>query len=50
MKLTEAHIDSALNQLEAQAIPDNHPAKVQLSELFGLSPAEIDELRAEGVI
>lgn len=35
MKLTEARIDSAIHQLEAQAIPENHPATVQLSELFG---------------
>lgn len=35
MKLTEARIDSALHQLEAQAIPENHPATVQLGELFG---------------
>lgn len=35
MKLTEARIDSALNQLEAQAIPENHPSTIQLSELFG---------------
>jgi hypothetical protein len=35
MKLTEARIDSALSQLEAQAIPENHPATVQLGELFG---------------
>ncbi|RYE84001.1 MAG: hypothetical protein EOP19_12575 [Hyphomicrobiales bacterium] len=35
MKLTEARIDSALHQIEAQAIPENHPSTVQLSELFG---------------
>ncbi|HEV2510163.1 hypothetical protein [Bosea sp. (in: a-proteobacteria)] len=35
MKLTETHIDSALHQIEAQAIPENHPATVQLGELFG---------------
>lgn len=35
MKLTEAGIDRALHQLEAQAIPENHPATVQLGELFG---------------
>ncbi|RXT57171.1 hypothetical protein B6S44_01645 [Bosea sp. Tri-44] len=35
MKLNEAGIDSALHQIEAQAIPENHPATVQLGELFG---------------
>ncbi|MGX1785216.1 hypothetical protein ACWIGM_00680 [Bosea sp. NPDC055332] len=35
MKLTEASIDTALHQLDAQAIPENHPATVQLGELFG---------------
>lgn len=35
MKLTETRIDHALHQLEAQAIPENHPSTVQLSELFG---------------
>lgn len=35
MKLTEARIDTALHQLDAQAIPENHPATVQLGELFG---------------
>ena len=35
MKLTEARIDSALHQIEAQAVPENHPVTIQLSELFG---------------
>lgn len=35
MKLTEARIDRALSQIEAQAVPENHPATSQLSELFG---------------
>lgn len=35
MKLTEARIDSALHQIEAQPVPENHPVTLQLSELFG---------------
>lgn len=35
MKLTEARIDSALHQIEAQAVPENHPVMLQLSQLFG---------------
>jgi len=35
MKLTEARIDSALHQLNAQAVPENHPVISQLSQMFG---------------
>jgi hypothetical protein len=35
MKLTEASIDSTLHQIEAQAVPENHPVMLQLSQLFG---------------
>lgn len=35
MKLTETRIDSALHQLNAQAVPESHPAMSQLSEMFG---------------
>jgi hypothetical protein len=35
MKLTEERIDRALHQIEAQAVPENHPVTFQLSELFG---------------
>lgn len=35
MKLTEARIDRALDQLNAQAVPENHPVMAQLSHLFG---------------
>lgn len=35
MKLTEARIDSALHQLKAQAVPENHPVMGQLSQMFG---------------
>lgn len=35
MKLTSAQVERTLNQFEAQAIPDGHPAIAQLSGLFG---------------
>ena len=35
MKLASAMIDRTLDQFEAEAIPDNHPAVPQLNELFG---------------
>lgn len=35
MKLTAALVDKTLNQFEAQAIPDNHPAVPQLNDIFG---------------
>lgn len=35
MKLTEARIDSALHQMNAQAVPETHPVMAQLSEMFG---------------
>lgn len=35
MKLTEARIDSAVHQLDAQAVPETHPVMTQLSEMFG---------------
>jgi hypothetical protein len=35
MKLTSAQVERTLNQFEAQAVPDNHPAMPQLSNLFG---------------
>jgi hypothetical protein len=35
MKLTDAGIDRALTQLDAQAVPENHPVQGQLSDLFG---------------
>lgn len=35
MKLTPVRVDRALSQINAQAVPDNHPAKQQLDKLFG---------------
>jgi hypothetical protein len=35
MKMTSAQVERTLSQLQAQAIPDDHPAVAQLSELFG---------------
>jgi hypothetical protein len=35
MKLTSAQVEQTLTQFEAQAVPSNHPAVSQLSELFG---------------
>ncbi len=35
MKLTSAQLEQTLTQVEAQAIPDNHPMVQQLNDLFG---------------
>jgi hypothetical protein len=35
MKLTSAQVERTLRQFEAQAVPNNHPAVAQLSEMFG---------------
>jgi hypothetical protein len=35
MKLTSAQVERALDQFEAQALPDDHPVAAQLSDLFG---------------
>jgi hypothetical protein len=35
MKLTSAQVKRALGQIEAQAIPDDHPVIPQLNHLFG---------------
>ena len=35
MKLTSEQVERTLTQLEAQAVPSNHPALAQLSEMFG---------------
>jgi len=35
MKLNTALVERALDQFEAQAIPENHPVVGQLSSLFG---------------
>jgi hypothetical protein len=35
MKMTSALVKETLSQFEAQPIPDNHPARPQLTRLFG---------------
>lgn len=35
MKLNSASVERALTQLDAQAIPENHPVVTQLNSLFG---------------
>jgi hypothetical protein len=35
MKLTSAQVERTINQFEAQALPDGHPAVPQLNEMFG---------------
>ena len=35
MKLTPTRIDRTLGQIDAQAIPPNHPALPQFNEMFG---------------
>ena len=35
MRLTSSQVERALNQFDAQAIPEDHPVMMQLSELFG---------------
>jgi hypothetical protein len=35
MRLSTTHVERALSQMDAQAIPENHPVVPQLNELFG---------------
>jgi hypothetical protein len=35
MRLSSTQVERALNQFDAQAIPDDHPVMAQLSDLFG---------------
>lgn len=35
MKLASAMVERTLDQLEAEALPDNHPAVPKLNEFFG---------------
>ena len=35
MKLNSTQTEQALNQFEAQVLPDNHPAQRELSGIFG---------------
>ena len=43
MKLDEAQVKQTLNQINAQVLPDNHPAIGKLSELFGDHTFFVDE-------
>lgn len=59
MRLSSEHVERALSQFEAQAIPENHPVVPQLNELFGdhtffldnsgLSIVEPTETSQEGI-
>jgi hypothetical protein len=35
MKLTSAQVERTLNQFDAEALPEDHPAVAQLSQVFG---------------
>jgi len=35
MKMSSQMVERALSQLEAEAVPENHPAVTQLNRLFG---------------
>ena len=35
MKLTRAQVERALDQFDAQAIPEGHPVMTELTDLFG---------------
>jgi hypothetical protein len=35
MKLNSAQVQQTLNQMNAQVVPDGHPAVTQLTDVFG---------------
>lgn len=35
MRLNETQVNQTLTQMDAQVLPDDHPARAQLAELFG---------------
>ena len=35
MKLNSAQVQQTLNQMDAQVVPDSHPAVTQLTDVFG---------------
>lgn len=35
MRLNEMQLKQTLNQMDAEVLPDNHPAAAQLTDLFG---------------
>jgi hypothetical protein len=43
MKLNATQLKQTLNQMDAQVLPDDHPAAGQLSELFGDHTFFLDE-------
>jgi hypothetical protein len=60
MKLSSTQVEQTLSQLDAQVLPDDHPAATQLTSVFGnhtffvdksglkvLEPAEAPETRSE---
>ena len=54
MKLSSSRVQQTLNQFDAQAIPDSHPAVPRLNQLFGehtffLTATALDRRAAEPV-
>ena len=60
MKLNSTQVEQTLSQLDAQVLPDDHPAATQLTSVFGnhtffvdrsglkvLEPTEVPETRSE---
>jgi hypothetical protein len=60
MKLNSAQVEQTLSQLDAQVLPDDHPAATQLTSVFGnhtffvdrsglkvLEPAEASETQSQ---
>jgi hypothetical protein len=43
MKLNSAQVQQTLNQMNAQVVPDSHPAVMQLTDLFGDHTFFLDE-------
>lgn len=43
MKLNATQVQQTLNQMDAQVLPDDHPAARKLSELFGDHTFFVDE-------
>jgi hypothetical protein len=43
MKLNSSQVERTLTQLEAQAIPDNHPSALELNRVFGEHTFFLDE-------
>ncbi|HLG82272.1 MAG TPA: hypothetical protein VKY22_14745 [Bradyrhizobium sp.] len=43
MKLNSAQVQQTLNQMNAQVVPDSHPAVTQLTDVFGEHTFFLDE-------